>query len=154
MKAFCVLILLGFVAVGGVRAQPASPPPFTNDSTNQLSVTLSVLPRSSEPMHAPATFHIFADVRSLAPANKGDSLPVNFFVDTNFLGSAKVTWHDGIRPDPHSTRPQPMIVVMAGFSFASMVWTNVPAGSYALTAQVTGSGVTAISEPVNITVQP
>lgn len=47
-----------------------------------------------------------------------------------------------------------MIMVEAGYSPAEFVWTNVPAGKYKLTAQVTGTGIVAISEPVNLAIVP
>jgi len=131
-------------------------PPATGDSTNQLSVTLW-LPRAAKPLHAPATIHLFAHVTSQMPEQKGDVAQVDFFADAKRLGSGTAFWHEGFRPDPHSNRPQPMIVSLPGFSLATMVWTNVPAGTRVLTARASVSangGVTAFSPPVNITVQP
>jgi hypothetical protein len=153
VKAFCVLILWCLVSAGSSFAQTNTPPAL-DDSTNQLSVTLW-LPREGEPVHAPATIHLFARVLSQMPAQKGDVAKVDFFADAKRLGSGTAFWHEGFRPDMHSNRPQPMIVSRPGFSIASMVWTNAPAGIYALTARATVTGgVTAVSPPVNITVQP
>ena len=155
VKIFCVLILLGLGSMGSSFAQ-TNPPPATGDSTNLLSVTLW-LPRAAEPVHAPATIHLFARVTSQLSEQKGDAAQVDFFADAKRLGSGTAFWHEGFRPDPHSNRPQPMIVSLPGFSLATMVWTNVPAGTYVLTARAAvsgGGGTTAVSPPVNITVQP
>jgi hypothetical protein len=152
VKAFCVLILLALVSA--VSFAQTNPPPTTGDSTNQLSVTLW-LPREGEPIHAPATIPLVASLKSSTPAKPGAVATVDFFADAKPIGAGKAIWRDGIRPDMHSNKPQPMIVSRPGYSFASMVWSNVPPGAYALTARasLTG-GVMAVSPPVNITVQP
>jgi hypothetical protein len=155
VKVFCVLILLGLGSVCSSFAQ-TNPPPATDDSTNLLSVTLW-LPRAGEPVHAPATIHLFASVASQLPGQKGDVARVDFFADAKRVGSGTAFWHEGFRPDPHSNRPQPMIVSRPGFSLATMVWSNAPAGTHVLTARAAvsgGGGVTAVSPPVNVTVQP
>jgi hypothetical protein len=149
------LILLGLSSISSSYAQTNSPP-ATGDATNQLSVTLW-LPHMAEPVHAPATIHLFAQVTSQLPEQKADLARVDFFADAKRLGSGTAFWHEGLRPDPHSNRPQPMIVSRAGFTLATMVWTNVPAGTHVLTARAAvsaGGGATAVSPPVNITVQP
>jgi len=152
VKAFCVLILWCLVSAGSSFAQ-TNTPPASDGSTNQLSVTLW-LPRAGEPVHAPATIRLFARVLSQMPAHKGDVALVDFFADAKRLGSGTAFWHEGIRPDPHSNRPQPMIVSLPGYSIASMVWTNAPLGAHVLTASVSVAGTTAVSPPVNITVLP
>ncbi|HEX4350311.1 MAG TPA: hypothetical protein VH251_07980, partial [Verrucomicrobiae bacterium] len=131
-----------------------NPPPATGDSTNQFSVTLW-LPRAGEPVQAPATIHLFASLTSSMPGKKGDMATVDFFAGAKPIGTGKALWHDGVRPNMHSNKPQPMIVSRPGFSFASMIWSNVPAGAYVLTGRASLSdGETAVSPPVNITVQP
>jgi hypothetical protein len=128
--------------------------PATDDSTHQLSVSLW-LPQNNRPLHAPAGIQIFAFVSSSASAQKGEVVRVDFYADVKALGSTKVVWHEGIHPDPHSNRPQPMIIVPPGFSPATFVWSNAPAGSYTLTARATAvGGVTVVSPPVSLTVLP
>jgi hypothetical protein len=155
VKAFCVLILLGMVSMGSGFAQ-TNLPPGTGDSTNLLSVTLW-LPHVADPVHVPATIHLFASVTSQLPEQKGDVAQVDFFADAKRLGSGTAFWHEGFRPDPHSNRPQPMIVSLPGFSLATMDWSNAPAGPHVLKARASvggGGGVTAVSPPVTVTVQP
>jgi len=152
VRALFILALIGLVMGRSSHAQ-TSASPATDGSTNQLSVRLW-LPRNSVGLHAPATIRIFAWVTSSASAQKGDVLPVDFFADAKPIGSGKAVWHEGIRPDPHSNRPQPMIVSLPGFSPASMVWSNVPAGNFVLTAQASAHGVTAMSAPASVTVLP
>jgi hypothetical protein len=153
VKAFCISILLCLMAAAAGFAQTAAPP-AADGSTNQLSVSLW-LPRTAEAPHAPAAIHMYAYVASSAPAQKGDVVRIDFYAGTNLLGSNEAVWHAGIRPDPHSNKPQPMIVSLPGFSPASMVWSNVPAGTYALTARASeAGGATAVSPPANLTVQP
>jgi hypothetical protein len=153
VKSFCVWILLCFAATNNGMGQVADSHSFTDDSTNQLFVRLS-LPGNNDRWHASATIPIFARVSSLTPGKPGASLRVDFFSDTNFLGSSKAVWHQEIKPDPNSKNAQPRIIVAAGFFPAEFVWTNVPAGNYKLTAQVTGTGIVATSEPVDLAVVP
>lgn len=152
VKAFCGLILWCLVSAGSSFAQ-TNTAPAQSDSTNQLSVTLW-LPRAGEPVHAPATIHLFARVLSQMPGQTGDVARVDFFADAKLLGSGKAIWHAGMRPDTHSNRPQPMIVSLPGYSIASMVWSNAPLGAHVLTASVAVAGIRAVSPAVNITVQP
>jgi len=134
--------------------QNTSPPSGTN-STNPLAVTLSVWPPDDIVFRAPATISIQAEVTLGAQNRAGNSVRVDFFADTNFLGSRNSVWHDEIRPDPHSRNAQPMIIVPAGFLPVRWVWNNIPAGNYSITAQATGSeGRSASSAPLNITVLP
>ncbi len=141
--------------VMGSFAQTSSlVPPVTNNALNQLSVRLWI-PRAGEPLHAPATIHIVARIVTSTPAHKGDVVAVNFFADAQPIGSGMAVWHDGLKPDPHSNRPQPMIVSLPGFSATSVVWSNAPAGSHALTARVAGPGSTpVVSPPIDVVVLP
>ena len=153
VRVFCALILFWLVSAGSGFAQ-INTPPTEGSSTNQLSVELW-LPHTNEPIHAPATIRLFGRVASHLPAQKGDVASVDFFANAKLVGSGNAFWHEGMRPDMHSNRPQPMIVSLPGFSIASMVWTNIPAGAYVLTARVSvADGVTAVSPVLNITVQP
>jgi len=134
-------------------AQPARPP-SGNNSTNLLAVELW-LPQGDEVLHAPATISIQANVALDAPAQKGDFVRIEFYANTKRLGSRKSVWHDAVGPDPHSRKFQPMIMSAAGFWPVGLDWSNVPAGSYALTAKASDTkGRSAVSTPVNITVLP
>lgn len=105
--------------------------------------------------HAPATIRIQANVTLDDRAHKGESVRVEFYANTKRLGSRKSAWHDAIGPDPHSRNFQPMIMMAAGFWPVGLDWSNVPAGSYTLTARAIGAkGRSAVSAPVNITVLP
>jgi hypothetical protein len=152
VKTLLILALLGGLTAGSSRAQMLFPPGKPG-AANQLTVQLWV-PRMTTRAPAPATLHLFARVSPTVPAKKGDTVAVEFFSGTKRLGTEKGVWHDAVRPDPQSTRPQPMIIVPAGFSPAELVWSNAPAGTYALTARATQAGATAVSAPVSVTIAP
>jgi hypothetical protein len=123
-------------------------------STNSLAVQIWS-PSRGEIFHAPATIHINAYVTLNAPVHAGDFVAVEFFANTNDLGSGKCVWHDAMRPQPRPGQPTPMYVIAPGFSPAQLDLSNMPAGGYALTTRATfTNGISAISAPVNITVLP
>ena len=104
-------------------------------------------------LHKPAHIFILADVTTAVAAHAGDSVTVDFFANTSKLGSRKSLWHNAVKPDPHSRKFQPMIIVDAGFGGVDFDWSNAPAGSYALTAKAYGlHGLSAVSAPLNITI--
>ena len=150
-----LLFALGLLWAHGGSAQTATPPDGTN-STNPLAVSLSLwLPDPEGSFHAPATIGLMAQITLNAPAPAGDSVRVDFFANTNKLGSRKSVWHDAIGPDPHARNFQPMIMRRAGFDPVEMEWSNAPAGGWAVTARATGvRGRSAVSAPLNITVLP
>lgn len=154
VKLFYSLMVFGFLAAAGSGFSQTSVPSSGVGSTNAFSVSLW-LPHPGEPFHAPATIRLFARIRSGTAAQKGDVPQVQFFANASLLGSATAVWHEGMKPNPNSSRPQPMIVRLPGYSPAMFVWSNAPAGTYTLTAQATGpGGVKAVSPPANLTIVP
>ena len=154
MKASILSILFCLLAAGIVSAQTATNPPAGDGPTNSLMVQIS--PQLSRGVfHAPATIRINAIVTQRSPSSAGDFVEVEFFANTNRLGSTRSASHGVVRPRPRPGQPVPLFVIAPGFAPAGFVWTNVPAGHYALTARATGDGgLSAVSPPVNITVLP
>lgn len=149
MKILLSLILPGLMT-GCVSAQT----PTESGPTNTISIELWVPPADLN-LHAPATVHLVANVSTSVSEHPGDTLKVNFLANTNYLGSAICTWHEGHHPDPKSHIPQPMIIIPPGYSAAQWVWKDASAGTYSLTATVVGSnGFAAFSPPVQVTVKP
>jgi hypothetical protein len=99
-----------------------------------------VTPTNGEVFTAPTNILIGATASELHLPNDFRYVEiVRFFSGTNYLGSFDIP-----PPSLFPTWPPPQIV-----------WTNVPAGKYALTAVATDNdGVSATSAPVNITVLP
>ena len=121
--------------------------------TNQPPVSLW-LPHMDHPPHAPATVSIFPRIEPV-PEHPGKTVELGFFANARLLGSSEAAWHDEIRPDPHSSRPQPMVIVPAGYNSPVFVWTNAPAGTFVLTSVGTWpDGWSATSEPVTVTIAP
>ena len=151
MKTILVLFCLSLVCSSPAQTTgPAS----ADGSTNLLAVRIWS-PPPGKIFHAPVTVHINAYVTLNAPVHAGDFVAVEFFVNTNHLGSGKCVWHDAMRPLVHPGQPTPMYVVAPGFSPAQLDWSNAPSGDHALTAQATWTnGVSAVSAPVNVTVLP
>jgi hypothetical protein len=144
-----ILSLLCLLALIGWRRQPAA----GRGPTGPLTVSVE-WPQNGATYQAPATVRLLARVDAVGDA-KGDEAVVDFFANTNKLGSRTAFWHEGIRPDPTSRKAQPMIMANPGFGGVSLDWSNVPAGSYTLTARASGwHGLSATSAPVNITVLP
>ena len=150
-------VLLCLLMVIGASAQtpdaPGGKPPQT-----PLSVTLEVLCNGDvlhdgDALRTPAHLFFLVYPTTTIAAHKGDSVTIDFFANTNKLGSQKCVWHEGIRPDPHSRKFQPMIIVAPGFGGVSFDWTNAPAGSYKLTARASGlHGLSAVTTPLHITI--
>jgi len=153
MKTSLIPVLCCWLIASNSFAQPSSSSGQAG-TTDKLSVQL--WPQlSREVFHAPATVRIAAYVTVRAPAHAGDFIGVEFFANTNNLGSSKSFWHGAIRPQTRSGQPTPMYVIAPGFSPANFIWTNVPAGQYTLTARATcTNGLSAVSEPLQLTVSP
>jgi hypothetical protein len=150
MKTFFISMLLALSVCGGLAQVP-----FANDnSTNDLSISLWTPDKSD--LKAPATVNLQAYVRLNEPGLKaGDCVKVEFMANAQPLASAKAIWHDVIRPQVKPGQATPMWVMAAGFYPAKWDWTNVPAGTYILKAwAVWTNGVTALSDPVTVTVLP
>jgi hypothetical protein len=151
MKAALYLILACWLGVGSGYAQP------TNEAVpaNLLAVKIWS-PRNNAQFDAPATMHINTYVNLRGQGKDGDFVLVSFYVNTNmFLGSKKALWHGVIRPHVLPGQAMPMYVVAPGFWPADLVWSNVPAGRYSLTATATFTNqLPAVSDPVKITVAP
>jgi hypothetical protein len=179
LKSFCGL--LGAVAfagsLAGCHGKPEtiySPPAF-GLSTSAPAVKI-IVPADG------ATFHAHADIRLLAlatphgsaleptiPASKsvpggnetwefvqsdGDGYSVEFLADTNSLGTQGAGMVSArVKPEPGKATP--FIMPVIGYPSVELVWHDVPAGHYALTARALNqNGQATVSAPVNITVQP
>lgn len=155
MKKFAFFTCLSLVCSG--LAQPSSTA-SENSPQKPLEVSLEVLSNGSilhdgDTLRAPTALWIGASIKTAVAGHAGDSITVDFFANTNRLGSRKYGWLDKIEPDLHSLKPQPMIIRAAGFYGGDFVWSNAPAGSYALTAKAWGwHGHSDVSAPINITI--
>jgi hypothetical protein len=153
MKAALASVLFCWLAAGSGFAQPASSP-ATGGLVDPLAVQIWPRP-GREVFRAPANIPIGAYVTLRAPAHAGEVVNVEFFANTNSLGSRQSVWHDAIRPPSTSGQAMPMFIMAPGFYPARLVWSNAPAGSYVLMTRATGTnGLSAVSPPVNLTVLP
>jgi hypothetical protein len=103
----------------------------------------------------PCDVHIQASVGAVGNLRAGDTVSVDFFTDTNNIGSGTCVWHEEVNPSKrsHGHEAVPLFIIPAQFSPAAMVWHNPPPGKYALTAKAScGKTVSAISTPFNITI--
>lgn len=150
MKAFLILILLGWFICSGLAQAPSE----SKNNTNELSVWLWA-PHPAA-LKAPATINLQAYVRSHDSGLKaGDDVNVQFSANSKLLGSDKAVWHDMIRPQPKPGQAMPMWVMAAGFYPAKWSWQNVPAGNYSVTARATcTNGLSAVSASVAVVVLP
>jgi hypothetical protein len=105
--------------------------------------------------HAPARIDFMAYIELNPHLHAGDSVPVEFFSNTNRLGSGTAVWHDVIRPESRPGQATPMWVMAAGFYPAEFSWNKVPPGVYSVTAKATWTnGLSAVSAPLKVTVLP
>ena len=153
MKILIGSVLFCLLAAGSSLAQPTHPP-AGNNSTNQLSVR--IWPQLSHIVfHAPATVRIRAIVTLNAPSQQGDFVGVEFFAGATHLGSGKAVWRSMLTPLSRPGQAAPILTITPSFLPAQLIWTNVPAGTYALTAKATWkNGLPAVSAPVPVTVHP
>jgi hypothetical protein len=104
---------------------------------------------------APCDVHIQASVGAVGNLRAGDTVSVDFFANTNNIGSGTCVWHEEVNPSKqwHGRGAVPLFIIPAQFSPAAMVWHNPPPGKYALTAKAScGKTVSAVSTPFNITI--
>jgi hypothetical protein len=141
------------VAADGGQTNAIRSDPTETGSTNQPFSVALWYPRAAEPFHAPATITLLASVRVPSPRQPGEPIRIDFFANGNPIGAGQAIWHAGIQPDPQSRRAQPMIVRLPGYSPAPLVWSNIPAGRYTLSARATAAnGTTVISPSAQVTV--
>lgn len=89
------------------------------------------------------------------PALDGDTVKIEFFANTNLLGSQKSVWLPELNPSAHARPGQavPMFIRPAQFTLAEFIWKNAPAGNYTITAKaIFGKNPAASSRPVAITI--
>ena len=102
---------------------------------------------------APCDVHVLAVVGATGNLRAGDTVSVDFFANTNMIGSGTCVWHEEVNPSKqwHGRGAVPMFIMPAGFSPAEMVWHNPSPGTYALTARAScGKTVSANSTPFDI----
>lgn len=105
----------------------------------------------------PCDIHISAGVNVKPQAHEGESVTIEFFANTNRLGSQKSDWLPELNPSAHARPGQavPMFIRPAQFPGVEFVWKNPPPGHYTLTAKATfGKNPPAISRPIVIDVFP
>jgi hypothetical protein len=111
-------------------------------------------PEAGEIFQGPTNIQLIAWAK-ITGARAGDKVKVDFYANTNFLGSAEARWHEAVFPpkDPHHFHY--MHVLPAGFDALETVWRKPASGNYALTLKASGpNGLAATSAPVNVTVLP
>jgi len=179
LKPLCrlaaVLVFAGGLAGCHGKPETVYSPPGFGLSTNAPAVKI-ILPADG------ATFHAHADIRLVAlatphgsslvpttPARKAvpggnetwefvqgdrDGYSVEFLADTNSLGTLGAGLVSArVKPEPGKFAP--MIMPVVGYPSVDLVWHDVPAGHYALTARALNqNGEATVSPPVNITVLP
>ncbi len=136
------------VARDNQGASATSPPVNITVVREPLPLVRITSPANHAVFHAPVNIPVTAYARALsafAITNLyGGITNVEFFAGANDLGPG----HRLARAGP----PMTDYIVLLPFQFV-LVWSNAPAGSYALTAVATSqSGVSATSAPVNITI--
>jgi len=118
-----------------------------------MSVEITLL-QEGEIFYAPTNIPITAFV-TMAGARAGDVARVEFFANSNKLGSVKTAWHGDIYPPNNPHQAQYMHIVAAGFDPVELNWKKAPPGDYALTVRANSSrGIPAVSQPVNIKILP
>jgi hypothetical protein len=95
----------------------------------------------------PTSVFLVATVTSIPAPPVSTPVTVTFFANTNRLGSKVVLWHNSVNPSSESGQARSDIVVPAGFEGATLIWSNAPAGTYALTARATASDATWVVSP-------
>jgi hypothetical protein len=169
-----ILVFWGLIAGCDGKAGSLYSPPAFGAPAHPPAVRI-ILPADG------AKFHAHADIRLLALAtpngtdlgpdedatkhyadpnkwnfmqNTGDKVSVEFLAGTNRLGLQTSGMVSAGMRSQHG-EAVPMIVVMVGYPAVELIWRNVPAGSYTLTANATNEkGMATVSTPVNITVLP
>lgn len=125
-----------------------------------------VLPPGSRPrgrsedetnFFTPCDIHISAWVGVNPSAREGDSVTIEFYSNTNKLGSQKSNWLPELNPSAHARPGQavPMFIRPAQFPQMEFVWKNPPPGHFTLIAKaIFGKNAPAYSRPVVIDVSP
>ena len=119
---------------------PRPPGGWRNDRTNFL---------------APCNLHLSAAVSLNTAGAEADTIALDFYANTNKLGSRKSIWMPEENPSAHARRNEavPMHIRPAQFSMEELVWTNPPPGRYAVTVKARfGRKPPTVSAPVVITV--
>ena len=173
-SCFRLLAFLFCLATAGRLAAQTSALPSqagAANATNSLMVAVEVwsplAPRPGSPtppggwsndrktFTVPCDLHIMANVAVTPVPHEGDTVMIDFFANSEKLGSRKSVWLPELNPSAHrhGNEAVPMFIRPAQFSMEALVWTNVPAGHYSLTAKATfGSSPPAVSGPVGVTI--
>jgi hypothetical protein len=149
-----LLIFLTIVChgVAQVPDPPAGSLESRSSNTGPLAVTVDTA-WSRRQYPASADIRLVGCVSMSGTRKPGDFVTVDFYVATNKVGSAKSVWHGAIFPPNVRGQAQYMHVVAAGFDPAEVVWKNVAAGNYAVTARAhSNNGLSCVSAPVSIVV--
>lgn len=125
-RRFVLTFIVGLGALAGFRgfAQLSSPSP--GSTANPLSIEIDA-PQNGRIYRAPATVGFLAGVGMDGGARPGDTVTVDFYVNTNKEGSCKTVWHGEERPVSRPGIAVPDHIVEAGFYGASFDWKNAPA---------------------------
>jgi hypothetical protein len=151
-------LLLGLAVGRPVSAQPVPLSYFQRPTANFYVRITS--PANHATFYTPVDIPIFAFAREevLSPAvNDVEYTNVDFYAGTNYLGAGFcLSSNNPPKAFPlqaYAVKPLPRLGAMY-----CLVWTNAPAGSYALTAVARGrdviqsTGLSRTSAPVNITI--
>jgi hypothetical protein len=146
------VLLFWLLIVGCSPGQTSVAPPNTS-SGKPVSVEVFVF-SPDHVYYAPTNIQIQAFV-VMAGAQAGDSVTVDFFANSNKLGSVKSKWHEAIFPPNKPHQAQYMHVLPAGFDPMGIVWRKPQPGDYLLTAKASSAGgVPVVSQPLKITILP
>ena len=169
-----ILLLCGLAAGCDSKAGTLYSPPEFGDPAHPPAVRL-IVPAGGAKFHAHADIRLVAiatpngtdlgsdqdAARRYADANKWNFMQdpqhtflIEFLAGTNSLGVQTSSMVSASMRSRHG-EAVPMIVGLVGYPAVELIWRNVPAGNYALTAKATNEKrLATVSTPVHITVLP
>ncbi len=173
-QVLAILVLCGLVVgCDGSAGRIYSPPVLGNPA--HPPAVLIFAPDNGAKFHAHADIHLLSlatpygtslgpdedAAKRYADTSKWHFLqdPVNpvsveFLAGTNSLGSRTSGMVSAGMRSQHG-EAVPFVMQMVGYPAVDLIWRNVPAGNYTLTARATNkNGRSAVSTPVNISVLP
>jgi hypothetical protein len=120
-----------------------------------MAVTLEILVNgdtvhNGATLDAPVDINVIPWISTATAAHAGDYIMVYLSANTNELWSGKFEWQDKLKPNPILPLERP-----AGFFGGWFTWSNVPPGSYSITARTSEwHDFSALSPLMHITITP
>ena len=174
VQVLAILVICGLIAGCDERTQVIYSPPAQENPSHPPAVQI-FMPDNGANFHAHADIHMIAlatpygtslgpdedAARSFADTskwnlkqNQANTVTVDFLAGTNCLGS-RTSGMVSASVRSQYGEATPMIARLVGYPAVELIWSNVPAGTYILTARGTNrNGLATLSPPVSITVAP